>query len=275
MFRPRNTPDLVDFSVRHGVTCLDGSQMHASDLVASPSAGRLAHVKVRSGGSGLPFRLRRRLEEQVTRQLYVRYAATECGPISMAGPGEHDEEEASGRPLPGVSVEVVDEDGRLLPCGQSGQIRIRAGGMATGYLDAPEASARRFREGWFYPGDRGYLRADGQIVVQGRQDDMLVLNGLNIFPIEIERVLERHPAVRAAAAVGLPSPVHGQIPVAAVELHSGACVTAPELQAFARQHLALRTPRRVLIMDALPRGDQGKLRRADVRRAFRPGEPAA
>ena len=76
----------------------------------------------------------------------------------------------------------------------------------------------------------GLIRADGQLVVKGRADDMMILNGVNIFPVEIERVLERHPAVRVAAALPIASQVHGQIPVAAVELRDGHVATAMELQ---------------------------------------------
>jgi long-chain acyl-CoA synthetase len=142
--------------------------------------------------------------------------------------------------------------------------------MATGYLGNPEATARRFRDGWFWSGDMGFLRSDGQLVINGRADDMMILNGVNIFPVEIERVLERHPAVLIAAALPIPSKVHGQIPVAAVELREGHAIGSVELQSYAREHLALRAPRRVLIMVALPRNSQGKIMRREIAQAFQP-----
>jgi len=145
-----------------------------------------------------------------------------------------------------------------------------ASGMATGYVDNPSQTAQRFRDGWFYPGDVGTLRGDGQLIVQGRRDDMIVLNGLNIFPAEIERVLERHPSVAEAAALPLPSTVHGQIPVAAVVLRAGESVTAAELRRFCHQHLGLRTPRRVLVLDQLPKNSQGKTMKRDLANAFQP-----
>ena len=126
----------------------------------------------------------------------------------------------------------------------------------------------RFRDGWFYPGDVGTLRRDGQLIVQGRRDDMIVLNGLNIFPAEIERVLEGHPAVVEAAALPLPSMVHGQIPVAAVVLRAGEGVTGAELRRYCHQHLGLRTPRRVLVLAQLPKNSQGKTVRRDLVAAF-------
>lgn len=257
VFRPESS-DLVDFALRERVSCLDISRMHAADLAATPGAERLAGLKLRTGGSAVPQGVRRAVLERVTPELYVRYAATECGAIAMALPGEHEAHELAGRPLPGVELEVVDAEDRPQPPGCGGAIRLRAPGMAEGYLDNPQQTAQRFRDGWFYPGDMGLLRSDGRLVVLGRQDDMIVLNGLNIFPAEIERVLEAHPGVAEAAAFPWPSVVHGQIPVAAVVLRPGAAVGGAELQRHAREQLGLRAPRRVMVLEQLPRNPQGK-----------------
>ncbi len=270
VFRPPGQIDIAALCRRHQVTCLDISRMHASDLAAHGDPEALRQIKLRTGGSAVPIDVRRAIESNVTPTLYVRYAATECGAIAMALPGSHDDDEAVGTPLPGVVLEIVDGEDRPLPAGEVGHIRLRASGMATGYLDAGPESEQRFRDGWFWPGDVGLLRADGTLVVKGRRDDMMILNGLNIFPVEIERVLERHPAVAVAAALPLASAVHGQIPVAAVELRPGAVATAAELQAYAREHLALRSPRRVLILAALPRNSQGKIVRREIAALFKP-----
>lgn len=271
VFRPVGEFDVADFCARHRVTCLDISRMHASDLAAQGGLGRFDGVKLRTGGSAIPIDVRRAIEDRVTPLLYVRYATTESGAISMAGPGEHDEMESVGRPLPGVELEIVDAEGRALPADETGRIRLRAPGIATGYLDGGEQTANRFRDGWFWPGDVGMLRADGSLIVQGRQDDMMILNGINIFPGEIERVLERHPDVKVAAALPLNSVVHGQIPVAAVELVEASSITTADLQRFARAHLALRAPRRVIILPSLPRNSQGKILRREIALAFEKG----
>lgn len=269
VFRPADAFDIPAFCLRHHVTCLDISRMHAADLAAHGDGEALAGVRLRTGGSAVPIDVRRAIEARVTRQLYVRYAATECGAIAMAGPGEHDDDESVGRPLPGVELQIVDDNDEAVAAGEAGHIRLRAPGMAAGYLDGAEQTAERFRGGWFRPGDMGVLRPDGHLVVKGRRDDMMILNGLNIFPAEIERVLERHPDVTVAAALPLDSRVHGQIPVAAVELRGGARATPAELQAYAREHLALRAPRRIVVMAALPRNSQGKIVRRELLPLFR------
>ena len=270
IFRPVALRDVAAYCRALRVTCLDVSRMHLADLAARGEDGGLPGIKVRAGGSAVPIDLRRAIERDITPNFFVRYAATECGPIAMSGPGDHDDEEPVGAPLPGVDLEIVDEDGRACAVGRAGRIRLRAAGMATGYYDNVEESHRRFRDGWFWPGDMGTLRPDGQLIVHGRQDDMMILNGLNIFPAEIERVLERHAAVAAAAALPFVSNVHGQIPVAAVELRPGAAATVADLQAYARQHLALRAPRRILILNALPRNSQGKIARRQIAPFFQP-----
>lgn len=274
VFRPANA-ELVEFVLAQRVSCLDISRMHAADLAEVPGAHRLGAVKLRTGGSAVPLAVRQALLQRATRQLYVRYAATECGAISMALPGDHDADESAGRALPGVELQVVDAQGRVQPPGAAGEIRLRAPGMASGYLDNPQQSAQRFRDGWFYPGDLGRLRDDGQLLVQGRRDDMIVLNGLNIFPAEIEAVLERHPAVLEAAALPLASAVHGQIPVAAVVLRAGACVAADELLRSCRQQLGLRAPRRVLVVERLPKNNQGKTLKKELAGVFLPKAAAA
>lgn len=275
VFRPHGDFDVAEFCARHGVTCLDISRMHASDLAARGGLGRFDGVKLRTGGSAVPIDVRRAIEQRVTPLLYVRYASTETGAIAMAGPGEHDEAESVGRPLPGVDLQIVDLQDNVLPAGESGRIRLRAAGVAEGYLDGGEQTASRFRDGWFWPGDVGTLRQDGSLIVHGRQDDMMILNGINIFPGEIERILERHPAVKVAAALPLQSVVHGQIPVAAVELVAGASSNPAELQRFAREHLALRAPRRIIILPELPRNSQGKIMRREIARAFEHGKQAS
>jgi acyl-coenzyme A synthetase/AMP-(fatty) acid ligase len=189
----------------------------------------------------------------------------------MAGPGEHAEEDCTGRPLSGVVVEIVDPSQGQCRRGERGEIRLKAPGMANGYLDNLEQTQKRFRDGWFYPGDVGSLAEDGTLFVHGRTDDMMILNGVNIFPAELERALESHPAVKAAAALPISSAVHGQIPVAAVELAVPGSISARELQLFANEHLGLRAPRRILIVPELPRTGQGKLLKRELAKLFAPG----
>ncbi|MDB5539359.1 MAG: hypothetical protein JWQ89_1086 [Devosia sp.] len=267
VFVPDGEFDVADLCVHQRVTELDISRLHAADLAAR-ELSMLRGVRISVAGSPLPFDVRRSIERNVTPLLTVRYGATECGTIAFAGPGEHDEAEAVGPPVRGLELQIVDPAGAPLPPGTTGLIRLRVDGMTSGYVGDPQETQARFRDGWFYPGDVGMVRADGNLIVQGRSDDMMILNGINVFPAEIERVLERHPAVLASAALPLESKVHGQIPVAAVELRSGVAVTTGELLSYARELLALRAPRRILVLEALPRNSQGKILRREIAAQF-------
>lgn len=254
-----------------GFDIIELSLMHAEDLIRRTDRSAFAGVTIRMTGSPVPYRMRQQIQERVSHDLHVRYGTTEAGTVSMAGPDDHDGDEVTGLVSPGVEVEVLDESGLPVAAGTRGTIRIRSLGMATGYLNAPAEAAKRFVDGWFLPGDVGWFRADGQLVITGRSDDMMMLNGMNIFPEEIEKALELHPAVRAAGALSLDSPVHGQIPVAAVQLEAGASIDVLELQTYAREQLGLRAPRRIVIVSALPRGSDGKLLRRALLASFRPG----
>ncbi len=263
---------LRDLGLRLRATSIEAPPVHIAGLVAACRRdGAMPGVAVRSGGTIVPWALRRDVIELVTPLLYVAYGTTEVGSISMAGPGMHDERELVGLPAKGVELRILREDGSPVKPGEPGEIAVRAPGMASRYVDDPEATARHFRDGWFLPGDMVSLTRDGMLRVHGRADDMMILNSVNVFPAEIERVLEAHPAVRAAAAFPISSPAHGQIPVAAVELRDGLGCDPAELVAYVRERLGMRAPRRIEILAELPRNPQGKVNWREIARRLDTG----
>ena len=242
-------------------TWLELSPIHGNDLLSACRAeGPLpAYTSVRVGGARVPIALRRAIMAEASPRLHVSYGTTETSIVALAGPAMHDELESVGPPVAGVDVDVVRADGSCAAPGEIGEIRLRAPGMANGYVGDAAATARHFRAGWFMPGDLASLDDRGLLFLHGRKDDMMIMNSINIFPAEIERTLESHPAVEAAAAFPLPSAIHGQIPVAAVELREGHGCTPAELVAYARTALGVRAPRRVAVVASLPRNPQGKI----------------
>ncbi|BBK39921.1 acetyl-CoA synthetase [Allostella sp. ATCC 35155] len=266
VFRDAQDPPLAVLCGEQGVTWFDLSAYHARDLIAASAThgGLPDGTSVRIGGSRVSTGLRGDFRERVTPRLFISYGATEIGGmpgICMAAPEQQTPDaELVGRPLAGMEVEIVDEAGRPVPPGTVGEVRIRAPGMVTHYIGDAEATRRCFRDGgWFQPGDLMSLSADRMLTFHGRVDDMIILNSINIFPGEIERALEGHPLVAEAAAYPVASGVHGQIPVAAVELRPGAAIEARALMIYARERLGLRAPRRITIVPELPRSGQGKV----------------
>jgi len=268
-FRPSSKiAEVVEYARAHDVTCFDISRMHVNELIAMSNPSLFSGMRIRPGGAEVPSQLRQSFLNNVSQSLYVRYATTETGAIAMATPSHHDEDATSGYPLDDVEIQVVDHEDKILPKGEVGEIRVSAPGMATAYYDSVAQTQLRFRGGWFYPNDMGYIRDDGQLVIKGRKDDMINLNGINIFPVDIERVLESHPEVKRAVALGIGSSIHGQIPVAVVELIDVNGVTDVALQDFARAHLALRYPRRIKFVENMPINHQGKILRHEIKKLF-------
>jgi acyl-coenzyme A synthetase/AMP-(fatty) acid ligase len=219
------------------------------------------------GSSTVGPELRERIRAGLSPALHVNYGTNESGTIALLRPGADVGSPGSvGTPVEGVRVDVVDGAGQVLPRGCVGLVRIRSPGLIDGYLNDHEASATAFRDGAFLPGDRGAFTMEGSLVLHGRADAMMILNGVNIHPVEIEKCMLAHPQVRDAAAMPVPHPVHQDIPVCAVALHDGATVGADALLAHALERMGFRGPRRVLILDAIPRNEQGKLVRMELAR---------
>lgn len=238
------------------------SLMHAG----AREARRLpAFTRIMMGGSRVPGPLRHKIKASLTDNLWVSYATSEVGPISLASPQEHEAfPEGVGVPLSGVVVEILDADGNPATPGDVGQARVRKGGAPGEYLGDKESSSV-FRDGWFYPRDLLSRAEGGPLIFHGRVDDTMILNGINVFPGAIEDILESHPDVREAAAYAIPSRIHGEIPVAAVVLADGARDRGiAHLIEHCRRSLGFRSPRQIFIVDHIPRNPAGKPLRREL-----------
>ena len=257
--------DVRDLCSRLRVTRLDLTVLQATGLAAGgPSALAFpAGLKAFASGSRVPKTLRDAFRAAGT-PLYVEYGAREAGGFTSTWPADRDPSiENVGSVVAGTELELVGADGAPARHGEIGEIRVRSAVMVGGYLRDAEATSRHFRDGWFHPGDLGSLTSHGSLVLHGRADDMMNLSGIKIFPAEIERVLESDASVKAAAAFAVPSAVYGDLPYAAVELHDAAARDVSALMARARARLGTRAPRKIIVVDALPRNSTGKvLRRA-------------
>jgi acyl-CoA synthetase (AMP-forming)/AMP-acid ligase II len=170
-----------------------------------------------------------------------------------------------GRPSVGVELRLVDEDGKDVPDGEVGQIVTRSDTVMNGYLDMPEQTAEAFRDGWFWGGDLAHRDAEGYLYLGGRATDMIIRGGENVYPVEIESVLARHPAVGVCSVVGKPDEHWGETVVAFVETRPGTAVTEEELRRHCRAELAsYKVPAEVRFAE-LPRNASGKV----LKRALR------
>ena len=164
---------------------------------------------------------------------------------------------------------IVDENDRDVPIGEVGELVVRGPNVFAGYWGLPEATAEAFRGGWFHTGDLGRMDAEGFITLVDRKKDMIITGGENVYPIEVEQVLYRHPAVREVAVVGVPHAKWGETPIAVVALKDGAQTTGDDLIGYARERLAhFKCPTRVEYVPELPRNATGKVLKTTLRKEY-------
>ena len=246
------------------VNVLHVSAFQAQELLAIPDIDRLAHIRLKLGGSHVPFSLREQLRNKITRNLQAGYGTTETGAIGFTDPTDPDAAESVGRPLPGIEVRVVGEDRKPLETEQRGEIAIRCAGMFRGYLGNDKLTETRLAEDWFYTGDIGYLDRKQRIHLCGRADDMFLFNSMNIYPQDIESQICQHPAVLDAAVIPKRSVAHGNIPVALVVLDGDAKEALPELKRYVRKQVGVRSPRQFILVQEIPRNATGKIARNEA-----------
>jgi long-chain acyl-CoA synthetase len=218
-----------------------------------------------SGGAALPLAVIERMAEEFRIEVHEGYGLTETSPVATFNHyGRPTRPGTIGQPLWGTQVIIADAelDDHIveLPRGELGEICVRGHNVFKGYLNRPDADAEAVVEGWFRTGDLGTMSDDDYVTIVDRKKDMIVRNGYNVYPREVEEVLARHDAVSGCAVYGVPDPVHQQEVVAAVTLMPGASVEPAELIDFVKEKVApFKYPRQIEIVDALPLGPSGKV----------------
>ncbi len=173
---------------------------------------------------------------------------------------------SAGRPTPLVTVAIMDEEGRLRPAGERGEIVVRGPLVMAGYYKNPEATAEASRHGWHHTGDIGYLDADNFLFIVDRAKDMIITGGFNVYSAEVEQVLLAHPAVGDCAVVGLPDDNWGERVTAVVQPHAGQQADGEDVRAFARERLGgIKAPKQVEVWPDLPRSRLGKVLKTEVK----------
>jgi acyl-CoA synthetase (AMP-forming)/AMP-acid ligase II len=214
-----------------------------------------------------PGDVKRRAAEYFGDVVYEFYGATETGIVTVIGPGDLlRKPESCGRPLPGVEVALLDEDGNEVATGQPGELWTRHPGLFGEYLNKPDATERNFRDGYFTVGDVAYRDDEGFIYICDRKVDMIISGGVNIYPAEIEAVLHTHPDVEDCAVIGVPDPEWGEQIKAVVKPRTGASLDEQQVIQFLGERLAdYKRPRSVDFVDEFPRDAAGKLLKRLIR----------
>lgn len=166
----------------------------------------------------------------------------------------------------GISLRVVDEDMKPLPVGEVGEIIVRGETVMRGYWENAQASASALRDGWLRTGDLGFLDVEGMLTLRDRSKDLIISGGSNIYPREVEEVLQSHPGVREVAVIGVPHPEWGEEPVAYVVMHAGHGPAADALEQVCLENIArFKRPKRYVFVAELPKNNYGKILKTELR----------
>jgi long-chain acyl-CoA synthetase len=230
-----------------------------------------------SGGEPLPRAVADAFRERLHAVINEGYGLTETAPVTNVCLREMFRSGSVGPPMPRVHERIVDiNTGQDLPIGQDGEIRISGPNVMRGYYKLPAETAAAFDErGYFRTGDMGRLDADGHLYITGRLKEMIIIGGENVFPREIEEILNKHPSVKDSGVIGITDPIRGELPVAFVELKEDqdgkkAAFDERALQRWCREHIAgYKVPTEIRAVDALPRNATGKVLRRELKGLLR------
>ncbi len=222
-----------------------------------------------SGGEPLPADVRERFEAKFHKPIVEGYGLTETAPVTHVLMPQEQRPGTVGRPVPGLEQIIVDPaTQRVLGTNTDGELRMRGPNIMKGYLGLEEETAGVFdEEGFFKTGDMAQIDDEGFLRITGRIKEMMIVGGENVFPREIEEVLNAHPSVHDSGVIGQQDPMRGEVPVAFVEASEDATPDPDELVRWCREKLpGYKVPRKVVVIEALPRNATGKI----MRRLLRP-----
>ncbi len=269
---PRFTPEALlaalhdrQLTIVQGVPAMYAKLLEKLGSVDAPLPNQLRFAY--AGGSPLSPSLKARVERVLGVPLHNGYGLTETAPtVSQTRLDQPRSDNSVGQPIPGVQARVVDAHGEQVAPGVDGQLWVRGPNVMLGYYREPQLTAACMRDGgWVDTGDLARSDADGALFIVGRSKELIIRAGFNVYPLEVETVLNAHPGVTQSAVVGRPGAQGDEDVVAYIELDARHPVTLEALDAWLAQHLApYKRPAEIIVMDALPAAATGKILKAKL-----------
>ena len=277
-FNPSNMMALIE---KHGITDCHIVPVILNYLLESPDFGKYdlsSLTCITYGAAPMPPPLLRKGIDKIGPVFMQDYGASEAGALTILdiedhvvdGPPEKVKRLAScGKPIPGVSVKVLNDKGEEVKPGEIGELTTKSPMVMKGYWKMPEETEATLRDGRFYTGDLCTVDEEGYIYVKDRKKDMIISGGFNIYPFELESVLQEHPAIADAAVFGIPDEQWGEAVCAHVVLREGISATEDEIIGFMKENLAsYKKPKTIEFVDQLPRTLSGKILKRDLRKKY-------
>ena len=284
MFLPNFTPESVLRAMeRHGVTVAFLAPTMIIMILQDPAFAKFDLGKLRLvfyGSSPMAVEwIRRAMEALPGAEIQQGYGLTETSPIlttldadehrDALASGRYERLKAAGRPVIGVDMRIVDDNGEEVPLGDAGEVVVRGPNVTSGYLNRPEETAAAFRRGWFHTGDIGRMDEEGFMYLLDRKKDMIVTGGENVYSSEVEAALYQHPGVNEAAVVGVPDEKYGEALFAVIVPAPGASLDVEGMIAHCRERIGgYKIPRRMAFVDEMPKSAMGKILKTELRRIY-------
>jgi long-chain acyl-CoA synthetase len=269
--QPKFEPEkIVQTIEKEKVTIFPGVPSMFSVLLRLPDSVRKRMLSLKyavSGGAAMPPGVMKLFEEKFGILIYEGDGPTECSPVTCVNPiGGLRKIGSVGKPVPLVEMKVFNDTGRELPCGDIGEICVKGPNVMKGYWMRNEETRQSFFGNWFRTGDLGYEDNEGYFYIVDRKKDIIIVNGMNVYPRIIEDVLYKFTPIIEAAVVGEPHKLHGEIPVAYVVLHKDHTITSGDVRSFCRNYLGKHEiPRKVFFVKSLPKNAAGKILKRQLR----------
>jgi long-chain acyl-CoA synthetase len=248
----------------HKITIFYGAPPMYFAFVNTPDCANCDASSLRgaySGAAPLPVVMMEQFKDLTGVQISEGYGLSETAPTlstNMAGPVN--KPGSVGPPIKEVTIRIVDEEGNEVASGDVGEITAKGPNIFLGYWNRPDANAEAIKDGWFYTGDMGRFDEDGYLYIVDRKKDMIVVSGFNVYPIELENVILRHPKIIDCAVIGVPSEYQGEAVKACIVLAPGETMDYEEFEAYCRQEMAaFKVPKHLAIREELPKNPTGKV----------------
>lgn len=268
-FTPQDALALIEkerVTVHNGVPTMYIMELNHPDLEKYD----LSSLRVgMAGGAPCSPETVKAIKEKLKMQFSIGYGISEAGSLTNTPLDSEDEEvyKTLGKPLEGVEIKIVDDERREVAVNVVGEIAVRSHGVMKGYLNNPEQTRQVLdEEGWFYTGDLGKIDERGYLHFVGRKKEMIIRGGFNVYPLEVEECLLKHPSVLNAAVFGIPDEVKGEQVCAAIKLKNGASLNEEEIKGYLKQYIApYKVPGVVLFVDELPLTPSGKIQKTKLK----------
>lgn len=263
--------DLLNFETytKFNITMVRSTVYHIEYLITTQiqeATKILQYLEVLSlGTSTVTEKIRAKIQNLGMKNLVITYGTNETGTITSTDINEvYKLENTVGFAPSGVEISIVNKKNEILSHNEKGFIKIKSLGMISSYLGDKLSTKKAFSDGWFFSGDVGMLTDSGELIHLGRSDNMIITNGINIYPVEIEHAISSHDEIRDVFAFAIKSEINQDIPICVVSLIEGSLINEKKLIKYAHALLGPKTPRRIIILDIIPRNERGKLIKKDV-----------